>query len=398
MRFLFAVFFAFVFYLGLVGQTASCGFNEIFKQHGEDISTVQTPIEEIKELLTNTELSATLRTEINVPVVVHVIYQNEQQNLSDAIIWRQIEILNRDFNGENEDIQNVPEDFTSIISQSGINFCLASQTPEGMPTSGIIRVETERDRMGLNEDLYYTERGGSSAWNTEKYLNIWVADTGNGITGFGTYPGQIEAEKQGVVVHPHFFGENNSRRYNLGRVVVHEVGHYFGLTHVWDNNNNCNVDDGVEDTPLQSRSYSGCPVHPQISCGTNDLFMNFMDYTDDNCLVMFTKGQMEAMKKTIEIFRPQLLEGNGIFCFSHFNQVKNISFTVFPNPTQSTVQVVFEENKEGLGTIKVYDVLGNLLIEEKRILTHKMTIDIGVIPNGIYLLQIDDITRKIIKY
>lgn len=225
------------------------------------------------------------------------MYCNEQV---EYIFWQFL--LCRDFNGENDDLSNVPNEFQAFIAAKGIRFCLAAEDPQGLPTSGIVRVKTDVEAIGTKDELFFSALGGSDAWNPNKYLNIWVANTGEFITGFGTFPEQVEAEKQGVVVHPKYFGENNSKNYYLGRVAVHEIGHYFGLYHIWDNNLNCDTDDGVQDTPLQQHAYEGCPVYPQSSCGSMDMFMNFMDYVDDSCMLMFTQDKWKGWCRQLRFF------------------------------------------------------------------------------------------------
>ncbi|RMG88600.1 MAG: zinc metalloprotease, partial [Bacteroidetes bacterium] len=307
------------------------------KQIGSDASVSQRIFgvnQVLEKLIEKNQYKASLRTDPNISVVVHVVWNNPEENLDDDTILSQIEALNRDFNGRNDDLADVPEEFKPFIARQGIRFCLASKDPQGAPTLGIVRVKTDLQSIGTKDELFFSELGGSDAWDTHRYLNIWVANTGEFITGFGTFPEQVEAERQGVVIHPKYFGKNNAQNYNLGRVAVHEVGHYLGLYHTWDNNANCNSDDGVPDTPLQQHPYEGCPAHPQSSCGSMDMFMNFMDYVNDDCMVMFTQGQMERMLATIEFFRPGLLNSE-IPCVTITEKEQDIDFIIYPNPAKS---------------------------------------------------------------
>jgi hypothetical protein len=265
----------------------------------------------------------------------------------------------------------------------------------GLPTTGIIRVKTEVDAVGTKEDLFYSSLGGSDAWDTERYLNIWVANTGEFITGFGTFPEQTDAEKQGVVIHPKYFGNNASRRFNLGRVAVHEVGHYLGLNHTWDDNSDCETDDGVDDTPFQHYGYEGCPAYPQSSCGSNDMFMNFMDYVDDDCMVMFTQGQMERMIATIELFRPGLLESS-ISCIDIApNDLEN-DFMVYPNPARSEIIIDFLTPIAETGTLEIYNSIGQLVFKYEGILRNKMSVTLTELISGVYWVKIGKKGKKLI--
>jgi hypothetical protein len=332
------------------------------------------------------------RTATTVPVVVHVVWNTPQENLSDEQVFEQIEILNQDFNRENKDLRDVPEEFRPFIAKQGVRFCLAAETPDGQPTSGITRHNTVLEVVGTKEDLY----GIAPAWDTERYLNIWVANTGDFLTGFGTYPGLVPPERQGVVVHPKYFGYNNSIRYKLGRVAVHETGHYFGIDHTWGSDEACETDDGVADTPLQQHSYKGCPAHPQATCGSNDMFMNFMDYVDDGCMVMFTQGQVERMLATIELYRPGLMDTE-IPCIQNTDEVKSSGFSIYPNPASGEVKVRFEEPVMTNGWVSIYNSIGQLVQEERRVIFDGMTIALPDMPTGIFWIRIGDKSGNLIR-
>lgn len=248
------------------------------------------------------------RTLVTIPVVVHVLWFDSSEDISDASIKEQITILNQAFSRSNHDVTKVPEEFKSVIGSTKIRFCLASITPENEPTNGIIRKRTTIPEIGLSEILYESNAGGSDAWDTDKYLNIWVADTGKLIAGFGTYPNQTPPEKTGVVIHSKYFGRNNHPKFGLGRTLVHEVGHYLGLNHLWGDDSDCATDDDVEDTPPQLKAYRGCPNPPQSGCSPSEMFMNFMDYVDDGCMYFFSKGQSDRMLATINSFRHRLID------------------------------------------------------------------------------------------
>ncbi len=375
-----------------------CGFEALLERQTEEDPSLAARFQLVEAMLAparvSIDLALEMRTEMVIPVVVHIVWNTPEENLPDERVWSQIEILNRDFNAENQDVSQVPSEFSPFIAQNGIRFCLASKDPWGNPTSGIIRVKTDIDFIGMKEELYYTQRGGSDAWDTDKYFNIWVARTGDLISGFGTFPQQVSPERQGIVVHPRFFGPNNSRIYQLGRVAVHEAGHFFGLHHIWHNNASCTVDDGIEDTPLQQRSYRGCPSHPQITCGSADMFMNFMDYVNDECMYFFTQGQMERMKAVIHIFRPGLLQSS-TFCIKE--NVPAAAFRIWPNPTiDRQVTIRLAEPFAGYGVLAIYTIMGQLAYSYEGVLFDGMKVDLYDIPAGIYWIKIGEHSQKVV--
>ena len=250
---------------------------------------------------------------LTIPVVFHIVYNTSSQNISDQQILSQLEVINDDFNRTNFDAFNVPFDFNSIVSSIQINFCLAKRTPEGNPTTGIVRKQTNITEFALYDTtIHYTSLGGSSAWNTKEYLNIWVTNIGNSILGWAQFPGSGNNSTDGVVIDYQNFGVNGTSisPYNLGRTATHELGHYFNLYHLWGDNNCGN--DWVNDTPIQQEANFGCPNHPSISCSNSgDMYMNFMDYTNDACMNSFTIGQRNRIWNSINVYRPELLTSYG---------------------------------------------------------------------------------------
>jgi hypothetical protein len=194
-----------------------------------------------------------------------------------------------------------------------ISFCLAQRTPNGNPTSGIIRKQTNRTEIQLYDtSIYYNNLGGSDAWDTEKYLNIWITKIGNGILGWAQYPAAGSINTDGAVIDFRHFGTigTSVSPYDFGRTTTHELGHYFNLFHIWGDNNCGN--DWVHDTPTQKEANFGCKSHPHITCNNNgDMFMNFMDYTDDDCMNSFTIGQRNRVWSSINTYRLGLITSDG---------------------------------------------------------------------------------------
>jgi hypothetical protein len=236
------------------------------------------------------------RAVVTIPVVFHVVYNTTVQNVTDAQIQSQLTVLNADFRKLNTDISLLPAAFTGLAADCEIQFCLAQQDPAGLATTGIVRKSTTTTSFSTNDGVKYTAQGGDNIWDRNKYLNIWVCNLSGGVLGYAQFPGG-PAATDGVVITYTALGTMGTAAspYNKGRTATHEVGHWLNLYHIWgDDGTACTGDDLVADTPNQADENYGCPTFPQISCsnGPNgDLFMNYMDYTNDACMYMFTTGQ-----------------------------------------------------------------------------------------------------------
>ncbi len=246
-----------------------------------------------------------------IPVVIHVIHNGEPvgtgANISDAQILSQIEVLNNDFKRLNADAVNTPSEFISVAGSLDIEFILAKQTPEGLPTTGIVRVDGEQ----LSWPPFDEELNALSYWPSEDYLNIWVTNIGSNFLGYAQFPvsnlpglGGFPdglATTDGVVIDYTVFGVGSSEpQYDLGRTTTHEVGHFFGLRHIWGDESGCSGTDYVTDTPNQLGETYDCPTHPEFECTNNKMFQNYMDYTDDVCMNIFTVGQVDRMSLILE--------------------------------------------------------------------------------------------------
>lgn len=232
---------------------------------------------------------------ISIPVVIHVVYriENSIENISDDQIMSQIEVLNNDYRRLNSDRTATPSVFGNVATDCGIEFKLAKRTPQGKATTGIMRYPSaRRTTWGKNDDVKTPEKGGITPWDPSKYLNIYVCAIGGGVLGYSTMPGSTPLY-DGVVIDYRYFGTKNTvTPFDKGRTATHEIGHWLNLRHIWGDKD-CG-DDNVSDTPVQFGPNYGCLSFPHKSCGnqaSGDMFMNFMDYTDDACMNMFTKGQ-----------------------------------------------------------------------------------------------------------
>ncbi|SFQ38242.1 GEVED domain-containing protein [Hymenobacter arizonensis] len=234
---------------------------------------------------------------LTIPVVVHVLYNTTAQNISDAQIQSQIDVLNEDFQKLNADASKTPSAFAGSVADVGIAFTLAKRDPNGNATTGIQRKSTTITSWGTDDKMKSTTTGGLNAWPAGSYLNLWVCNLSGGILGYAQFPGGAAAT-DGVVIRTSAFGRNGSATapFNLGRTGTHEVGHWLNLRHIWGDASCGN--DLVADTPTQQTSNTGCPSFPRRTCGnttSGDMFMNYMDYTDDACMYMFSTGQSSRM-------------------------------------------------------------------------------------------------------
>ena len=245
---------------------------------------------------------------VTIPVVFHVVYRTADENISDAQLQTQLDVLNADFRRLNADADNV----WSQAADTEIEFCLASFDPQGNPTNGILRVPTTVNGFGTGDAVKFSSQGGSDAWPYTDYLNFWVCNIGGGILGYAQFPGGAAAT-DGVVNGYQYTGTIGTATapFNLGRTATHEVGHWLNLRHIWGDGN-CNVDDFVSDTPTSDAPNYGCALG-HVSCNTTDMVQNYMDYSDDGCMNLFTQGQTDRMLALFQPggFRESLLTSNG---------------------------------------------------------------------------------------
>jgi len=376
-------------YFRLEGQEKKCGNGIFFSDSLSLVNKMKTDSLLYQYL---SEPKPTLRSEIIIPTVVHIVWENSLENISEELIFNQIEILNKAFNKANEDTSDIPLEFKSVIGNLKVKFCLANKTPDGITSNSIIKINTTQKEIGLSENLYASDKGGSDAWDTDKYLNIWVANTGIIIAGFGTYPNQTQPQKTGVVIHPNYFGLNKHPKFGLGKTLIHEVGHYLGLYHLWGDNSDCENDDGVADTPPQLKAYKGCPIYPQSGCSVSEMFMNFMDYVDDGCMYFFTKGQVERMVATLNLFRSGL-NNSEIGCNDSANT--NQEILIYPNPSNGLFQI---KSKYGLSNdILMFNNIGQLIHPKIKRELEIIKMDFTNFPSGLYYLKVDETFFKLVK-
>jgi hypothetical protein len=369
-----------------------------------------------------------------IPVVVHIVYNTNEENLSDAIVKNQIAILNKDYRRLNADAANTRPEFKPVAGDAMIEFELAQIDPDGKPTAGITKTKTSKksffdfdillflraalecgvdfndpasieanqacleaffEKNGVNfENIYdsidnvkYSDKGGIDSWNQKKYLNIWVCNLSVEIFGQTTpfllgfayppvgaplFPKESLPEgyekNDGVVIHYQVFGKNNPAVGVLkdlngeGRTCTHEVGHYLGLRHIWGDGD-CSVDDGIADTPDaidNSQPTDGTvpdcgKLHLNNTCTEStgpqlpDMIENYMDYSRESCMNMFTNGQINMMRSMLEGPRAELI---GLQAST--DDANADRFSVYPNPATNFIQ--FKNLKENAQiTIYAFD-------------------------------------------
>lgn len=257
------------------------------------------------------------RTVITIPVVVHVIWNLPVQNISDDQVLSQIEVLNRDFRRLNSDTTNTPVPWKPLGADCQIEFKLARRDPNNNPTLGITRTQTSVVEFGQSSAVKFTSQGGHDGWDRDRYLNLWTCNIGQQLLGYATFPGG-SAALDGVVIGYNYFGTVGtlSPPYNKGRTATHEVGHWLWLYHIWgDDNGSCGGSDLIGDTPNQALEFYGCPTYPQLdacsSVSPGVMFMNYMDYTDDACMNLFTQGQLVRINSALDGPRVPIKTSNG---------------------------------------------------------------------------------------
>ena len=257
------------------------------------------------------------RAFVTLPVHVIIVHPPGQpegtgQNLSLEHVMSQIDVLNQDFGQYNSDSGNTPAQFPA--GDTGIQFCLATVDPDGNATDGITRYP-----FSGNFDANASSIRSETRWPRDNYINIWVAPNLPylGLASVPSTGGLPPANNDFIHVTTGSFGGPGYATlapYDLGRTTTHEMGHYLGLFHIWASNG-CSNDDGISDTPVQDNENFGCPSHPSPSCSNSgDMFMNYMDYVNDNCMNAFTVGQGNYMNTILSTSRATLPGSSSFAC------------------------------------------------------------------------------------
>lgn len=282
-----------------------CGTTEVLAQQLAEDPTLQQRMDAIeaytRKVVQNPAAYRLVNGVITIPVVVHVVYRTAAENISAAQVQSQIDVLNEDYGNTNQDKSLVPTSFQPVDATIGVKFVL----------DRIIRKQTNKTSWTTNDAVKKSAQGGDNPVDASNYLNMWTCNLGQGLLGYAQFPGG-KAATDGVVILYSAFGRTGTliNTYNKGRTATHEVGHWMNLRHIWGDTN-CG-DDLVADTPPAATANYGCPNYPKYTTctgGKPEMTMNYMDYTDDACMYMFTNGQKNRVLAVFSASGPRAAMG-----------------------------------------------------------------------------------------
>ena len=328
-----------------------CSTMEHVQQQLQSNPQLMQQYEEMKTLLQQQEINSLHRADraiyptIYIPVVFHIVTNGDAlgtgENITDAQCLSQIDALNQQYNAQDVEIAKVPAVFQNLVATTNFQFCLAKFDPDGNPTTGIVRHALANATWDTETDIDNTLKP-STIWDHTKYLNIWSVRMGgqlitDGVLAYSSLPYFGSANSDGIIARYNTIGTTGTllATYHEGKTITHEAGHWLGLLHIWgDDNGLCagaaNAGtDYVSDTPDQADLNFGCPTFPHISCnnGPNgDMFMNYMDYSDDACRNMFTNGQSTNMHAAVDNFRTAIKTSSSECFFNLDAAIVKINF------------------------------------------------------------------------
>lgn len=292
-------------------STEPCGFDEYISRHKRIADEFEKQVHNFLLYETSSGQRDVMSGNVKIiPVVVHIIHNNGTENISDAQVLSQIDVLNEDYlkipltngDGNGVDVE--------------VQFCLAKISPDGRCTNGIVRVQSTLTNLQSVQDA---PMKALSHWDPTRYFNIYVVKTiGGSVLGYASYPGGPPNEDGMVCVH-NYFGRTGTASASLGRTTTHEVGHWFGLYHTFHDScgtDTCTDGDHVCDTPPVANPNFGCPIINSCSNDmpdVNDQIENYMDYTNDACKNMFTAGQKARAQATLNTVRTNIWQFSNVW-------------------------------------------------------------------------------------
>lgn len=380
-----------------------------------------------------------------IPVVFHVVHNIASENIPDSVIQDQLVILNESYRRQNANAVDTRPEFLSLVGDAQIEFVLADTDPNGNPTNGITRTQTSIEHFGgilpYNSSqtaeieqwaadslfpnyfrLTKTNEGGIDPWDTTRYLNVWMGDLRifepqinnfEEMLYFGlatppenhpNWPVNILANlgitQQGVLLHYVNVGSNNpntfpapygvyNNRTRDGKILVHEVGHFLGLRHIWGDGN-CSEDDFIADTPNATNGANWACNQSSNTCTDNingadlpDMVENYMDYSNGSCQNAFTFGQIDVMREVLEQFRPDLWTSISVV---DINELAASEFNVYPNPNNGSFHIDFKQTGQNV-SLHILNSMGQTVISEQHETTDQLMVNVDLAP-GVYLLNI----------
>lgn len=393
---------------------------ELLKQQDGRIEQNMDAVENnLQAFLSSDNSFKKLSTPVIVPVVVHVIWNTASQNISDAQVFSQIDVLNEDYFRLNPDTVNTPALFQSVAAGANIQFCLAQIDTNGLPFNGIHRVQTTVTSFTQNNNVKHTSTGGTDIWNPNQYLNMWICNLSGGILGYTQFPGGPPST-EGVVILYNVFGRigNLLSPFDKGRTTTQEVGHYFYLYPIASfpcaglNANDCNAQgDKVCDTPPATQSF-GCPPPTQNSCTeTNpfpppytmdmpDMTSNFMGYSDDSCMNLFTQGQAARMNATINSYYTWMFS-TSLICQPNTINENNpeTNIILFPTLLKDVLQI--KSSAFIILNVVIIDEMNKEAMRFSNLNQKEVHLNLSSLKQGIYFVEItinnNSVFRKILK-
>lgn len=439
---LFLIGFLSINYVSAQIKSERCGTMPMYEQHlkknwrKQNLQSFETWM---AKKISQRSTQRTQATVYTIPVIVHIVHPGDElgdaSNISKEQVLSQITVMNEDFRRTNSDASNTPSAFSSVAADTEIQFELAVLDTSGnkLEEPGIHRYKDDSRQGWTMSDIESTLKPATS-WNPSKYLNIWVVPfpAGSSTLGYAQFPEQSgldgittdpttdKPETDGVVINTKFFGSNYTdagssfnlvTNFDRGRTATHEVGHWLGLRHIWGDGG-CSVDDYCADTPAAGGNNDGlgdCTYPGPNSCTSDefhDMFQNYMDYTNDACMNLFTNDQKTRMRTVLESSprRKEVVTNAQLVLAVNTPLAALSSSNVYPNPMQGNAKVSLENKLTGNIEVIITDLTGKVLQQQtskKLGESWSQIIATGELSAGVYIITLKmkegSISKRLVK-